>query len=93
MENFSACIDYSELNDEDRSFLRETYFALYMKAVKREKQDQNLIFRDYVKPILDRSGALEDSLLHKLYETFIMGVNAGIEFNEFIHGFPDDDQE
>ena len=74
-----------ELDEEERAELRGLYNVLYMGAVRKSRAKKGELFRDYVKPFLEYTGAEEGSLLQHCYESFILGVNAGIEYANFMN--------
>lgn len=85
MEYLNLTEQLQELDEEERAELRGLYNVLYAGAVKRARKRKAELFRDYVKPYLEFIGAKEGSLIQHCYESFILGVNAGIEYAEFMH--------
>lgn len=77
--------DAQELDEEERAELRGLYNVLFMGAVRKARARKGELFRDYVKPYLEYTGAEEGSLLQHCYESFILGVNAGIEYANFMN--------
>lgn len=84
MEYMNLTEELRELDDEERAELRGLYNVLFAGAVERARKEKGMLFRDYVKPYLELTGAKEGSLLQHCYESFILGVNAGIEYAEFM---------
>ena len=84
MEYMNLTEELQELDEEERAELRGLYNVLFAGAVERARKEKGMLFRDYVKPYLELTGAKEGSLLQHCYESFILGVNAGIEYAEFM---------
>lgn len=84
MEYMNLTEELQELDEEERAELRGLYNVLYAGAVRRARERKAELFKDYVKPYLELTGAEEGSLLQHCYESFILGVNAGIEYAEFM---------
>lgn len=89
MEYLNLTEQLQELDEEERAELRGLYNVLYAGAVNKARKRKTELFRDYVKPYLELTGAKEGSLLQHCYESFILGVNAGIEYAEFVNASPD----
>lgn len=86
MEYCNITEQLKELDEEERAELRGLYTVLYAGAVERARKEKGMLFRDYVKPYLEYTGSEEGSLIQHCYMSFIMGVNAGIEYAEFMRG-------
>ena len=77
------CVELSSGQKED---MKNLYRLLFIDSVeKRSEEDQEAIFQEYVKPVLDLEEADEKSYFRFLYEGFVYGVNAGAEFADFVH--------
>lgn len=88
MEYPNIVKDLTELNAEERADYKDVYHALYEGIVKRLKESpevKEMIYQDYVKPVLDMYGATETSIFRYSYEFFVCGVCAGIEYAEFMN--------
>lgn len=83
MSKFSPVV-LSELSEEEKAKLFDMYHILWNISTKPEKlKNQDVLHNDFVKPMLKEIGADEDSIYRYTLTGFILGVNAGIEYDSF----------